>query len=654
MLAAVLWPANAWAVATTSLRAVNFSDAMHGYIVGGFAIPPNLGVSYGVMSWTDNGGTSWHAKTETNRFMAGVCASVDGGTAVPSGADMLYKSSDSGVSWAEETPLLGRSVALSDMAYLAGGRRVVVGKLASSNDIALIASSVNNAAWNIDYEGPSHPAPSPDVDPPTTYAEFSAIDAVAGGNVAWAVGQDRTFSTQTPPWTALIRKTIDAGSTWTTQTAAASTSGLKCVAAVDDQIAFIGEDAKFITRTTDGGTTWTRLAAAVTGPVKVKAIDAIDADHVLIVGDGGKIAWTANASASTPVWSVNSTATTNALLGAQMLDATHWIVVGDNETILRTSDAGATWTGSGAPVAPSVSITSPASSGNVLIEGTSTDGSGIGVAKVEVRIQQANGQYWNGTNGWVASADTWLPVAQSVAAEGWDHWSRTTSLPPTTGLTISARATDGVGLTSPVVSVTSLLASKLVPYKSSQTIAYGTSATIAGTLKSGAGAPLAGSVTLKAGSYTRTVSVVGGVFSFSVTPNVKTAYTLSFAGANGYSASSAQVTVLPYAKVTTPVLSTSYVRHTRYFRTYSYLYPKHTGAASTMMTFTFQHYEKVHGAYRYVTKKTVLATSVTNYSTKNRPSVSMKLWAGKWRVQAKHVDSGHATTYSARKYFTVH
>ena len=106
------------------------------------------------------------------------------------------------------------------------------------------------------------------------------------------------------------------------------------------------------------------------------------------------------------------------------------------------------------------------------------------------------------------------------------------------------------------------------------------------------------------------------------------------------------------AAVGTPWVSPSYVKSTRSFKTYAYLYPKHT-SGSTALEFIFKRYEKKSGHYRWVTK-THPSAKVYNYNTYSRGYVSKKLWKGKWSVQAKHSDATHGTVYSAVRKFTVH
>jgi len=68
-----------------------------------------------------------------------------------------------------------------------------------------------------------------------------------------------------------------------------------------------------------------------------------------------------------------------------------------------------------------------------------------------------------------------------------------------------------------------------------------------------------------------------------------------------------------------------------------------------VLTFTFQRSEGGH----WITHKTVSATAVS-VGRWTRGTVSAKLTTGKWRVQAVHADAGHATSSSARTYFTIH
>jgi photosystem II stability/assembly factor-like uncharacterized protein len=644
------------AVVTAPVKAVSFANGSTGYIAGG--IPgTRTDNTAGFVSYSKDGGATWHAEYLPTRYMVAAQASLDGAScmAFQKDFDGVFTGLSSGAFGAWTTPILNRTVDLVDAENLSGGRRVAVGKLSAINPIALIASSVNGAAWTKDQQGPPmEDAEGYDI----TRNELSSVDAATGGTVAWAVGNDYSGLENSPTFRSLVYKTDNSGASWTQQVSPL-TSGLNCVAAVDAQTAFIGQESRFVLRTLDGST-WAAMPAIPNAAFKARAIDAVDKDTVLVVGDGGQIAWTANASAPVPTWTMKTSGTSNALLGAQAIDLAHWIVVGDNETILRTADGGVTWTGNKALTPPTTAITSPPgpqllNSPSISIQGTSSDGAGTGVASVEVRVKRANGQSWNGS-AWV-DPETWLPASQGATADGWDAWEKDLSIPDVASvgsLAVLARAIDGFGLKSTTYAWISsdgsnpvtLTATKIVPTKTTQTIGYGGTAVLSGKLTA-AGSPLFGATVTVSGGTAQTD--VNGNFSILVKPTVKTTYTLRFEGDATHSPSTAQVVVIPHAKVTTPVVP-RYVKHTKSFRAYTYLYPKHT-AGKTAMTFYFQ---KRNSKGKYSTVKTVTAKAVTSSSARSKlTSPLVKLKAGKYRVMARHSDAGHASTDSARKYFTV-
>ena len=97
-------------------------------------------------------------------------------------------------------------------------------------------------------------------------------------------------------------------------------------------------------RTAAGG--WALVSTTNTG-FNANSLDAYDADHLVMVGDLGKVYYTANATAATPTWIARATtASTNNLYGVQMTGPDSWIVVGGNETIVRFANAGVSQAGS--------------------------------------------------------------------------------------------------------------------------------------------------------------------------------------------------------------------------------------------------------------------------------------------------------------------
>lgn len=663
LCATLVFPSMALAAAppasSTRLESVDFAsaDLQKGYIAGGFA--PDAGV----VSRSTDGGATWHAALFPHWLH--VLRTSDTGSSVMGSNylsfDWVEYTANGGLNWATQHPAGSAEAAFAGLAHLSGDRRIAVGK---RNDYAVIYSSVASGAWTKDYEGPIYP-PDGDDPAPQTHAIFTAADAASGGDVAWVVGNDRTAG----QYKALIRKTANGGDTWVEQTYATNSPWVTCVTAASTTHAYIGRESNYLLRTLNGGTTWEQKV--VVNLPKANAIDSVDANNVVVVSDLGRVFRSTNAAASTPVWTMK-TAGTNNLRGVKMLDSDSWIVVGDNETILRTDDAGATWIGSTALGKPTVAITSPANlfgigSATIDVAGTSADPSnpvvagrtGIGVAEVEVALQRANGDYWNGS--------TWGTGAywhDATSSDGWDTWTASESIDSTAslggGLVIWARSRDGMGQYSTSVAVASgsyvKPASQVALAKTAITSGYGAKATVSGTLKSNGLGLTSKTVQLKKGStvVASTATGGGGAFSFYFLPaNVATTYTVAYAGDPAYQASSANVKITPKASIARPVAPTA--RRYRYFTTYAYLLPKHSSGAGGTRFYFYRYQRLSNGRYDYVYKKSAAATTVnsTNYPTKSKVKVRVKLPAGKWRVRAKHLDPQHAETLSPFEYFRV-
>lgn len=212
-----------------------------------------------------------------------------------------------------------------------------------------------------------------------------------------------------------------------------------------------------------------------------------------------------------------------------------------------------------------------------------------------------------------------------------------------------------------ILSESSLDEATLVLAKSSIVGAYNTAVTVQGTLKSSA-SPLEGrTVRLKKGSAVVRTTTTGtgsaaGAFTFSFVPtNVTTYYTVEFSGDTEYRAAASSVKITPKALLSTPRVP-SQIKRYRSFKAYTYIAPKHA-SGSTGATFFFYRYQRMsNGKYGYVLRKTISAkaTNSSAYPTKSRATVSAKLTNGKWRVRAKHADTGHYATYSSYKYFKVY
>lgn len=457
----------AGAIAYRRIDAVSFWDEGHGWISGGRG-----GVtSTGFVSYTDDGGSTWRTTTRP-RWLYGTAADgPSSGWAVSDVDNFAYRSTDGGATWTEKRPAVsGGSEGLRGVVQL-GSRTVLFGSnfASSMGRPAVIVSSVDGGAtWSKQYEGPAYPAPNEFTEPPSTSAQFISGDTTGSGVAAWIAGNEWNVgsggdsSTQTFKQ-PLIFKTSNGGSTWTTQTITAAETGgwpVTSIAVGSDTVAFLATagNNRLLARTTNG-TSWQTLTlpriGIYTNPT-ARAVDAYGENTLLVGGSGGFLAWSDNAKL-TPAVSVASDWTYNTLPGSpninavQLLSPTVGIAVGDEETIAKTTDAGATWTLLPAGP-PSSIITAPGAgygltSAPITIQGTAAD-QGVGVAKVEVRISRADGSTFNGV-GWTPT-ETWLTTATD---DRWATWSRVWT--PDTALlasgqmvTITARATDGAGLTS--------------------------------------------------------------------------------------------------------------------------------------------------------------------------------------------------------------
>ena len=437
-----------------SVLAVSFSDSQKGYLAGGYTS------ANGVLAYTSNGGVTWSPTQFPGRRAWAVGASFDGSSATAAADyyDEEILTTNSGGTWSSDTPVFGGVPSfggtshITDIAYLSGGR-IAVGQqegTALNGNIGVIARETGGV-WAPDFRPLYYPIGE---DPAQlTYAALASIDATAGGDVAWAVGAEYSDAQRGTVTRSLIYRTANGGSTWTTDTAtsAAMTADLSAVTAANSSVAYAiarssgtGLGSRYPYHRSAAGV-WTRMdQIAALNSIYPNALDAYDADHLVVVGDSGKVYYTANATNATPTWVARpTTGSTNHLYGVQMTGPDSWIAVGGGETIVRFTNGGTTQSGSIAPTNPTLAITSP-TQGFPLpfagsITGTAAD-TGVGVAKVEVRIQRENNTFWNGST-WVADSNQWNLATGTTS---WTYPFIPSGSP--TALTIAVRATDGMNL----------------------------------------------------------------------------------------------------------------------------------------------------------------------------------------------------------------
>ncbi|MDQ7088518.1 MAG: YCF48-related protein [Acidobacteriota bacterium] len=98
-------------------------------------------------------------------------------------------------------------------------------------------------------------------------------------------------------------------------------------------------DAGEILQTSDGGINWTDVSGSVTSS-DLKAVDQMDEQVAVAVGLGGTIVRSADGGAS---WALISSPVSNDLRGVSGWDG-FFVAVGDAGTVLTSSDGGVTFT----------------------------------------------------------------------------------------------------------------------------------------------------------------------------------------------------------------------------------------------------------------------------------------------------------------------
>lgn len=436
------------AVSPLYLESVSFSDAGHGMLTGGF------GSMTGFVSVTSNGGTNWRSvRVDPDTWYRASAFGEDAGAGAVArlwGGEALV-TTDSGSTWATGTVRSPGGGFESRNMDLEGSSN---GWIAGSDGgyAVIMTTGDGGRTWTETYEGPKYPPPSPDLDPPPTDAAMRAIDG-GDAQTAWAVGVEwNAGSFPRSVKRTLIHKTTDGGSTWTTQGLSpsdplANQTGrdVYAVSAVDSRTAFAVAGIRDMLYQTTDGSTWTWKYLSGTNSHILRDISMVSTSTGWAVGSAGRVYRT------TDGWNtrtLQASGVSVTLRSVHAIDASRAWVVGDDETVLYTTDAGATWNGCRGNTAPSARITSPASgaivTGTALsIEGTATDGVGVGVASVDVRVKRSDGKYWSGT-GWQSTA-AWVRASTS---DWWDTWSYALPLDPgqNRGHTYSFawRATDAV------------------------------------------------------------------------------------------------------------------------------------------------------------------------------------------------------------------
>jgi photosystem II stability/assembly factor-like uncharacterized protein len=249
---------------------------------------------------------TWHQQHSGSSFLSSVSfPDAAHGWAVGAAGTTLA-TSNGGETWVEQQDGASGNNNLNTVSFVDDQHGWAVGQNGT-----IVTTSDGGAVWSTQDSGTTEPL-----------GGVSFVDDQHG----WAVGQNGTILT-----------TSDGGAHWTQQSSGATTSTLTSVsfANVEDGWA-VGIDPAVVLVTTDGGASWTPqepLVAAL-------GVDAVDGQHVWIVGTGGEIAATSDGGAQ---WTMQGSGVTAQLTGVSFADQQNGWAVGSDGTVLATQDGGAIW-----------------------------------------------------------------------------------------------------------------------------------------------------------------------------------------------------------------------------------------------------------------------------------------------------------------------
>lgn len=673
------------------IQGLSFSSSTEGYLAGWYP------TQRGFVSYTSDGGASWTA-TSTGSLPVSKVAAFSGGAwgSLDVYSPKAMRVSDAGRAWSL-TPASTASRAVVTKVLPVGGKLVAVGQIenhtiGSDNygDVAFVSTSDDNgASWTTRFAGPLYP-PVGDASPPLTEASIADVDVSADGSLLIAVGNELNESATTAATfkRRLVYTSADLGSSWTTRTVVGTTR-LNGVTVATSGVAYAYGDSRVILKTANGGATWTSLtppafASTVGSSASIAAADAVSETTLIVAGNrpilngSSQIAGSMDGGATWTLGPVFG----SALYGLQALTSTHWIAVGQNETIIHTRNAGATWSLPAGEKPPAVTLAQPVTDFSytavpVVVSGTANDGvgdsPGVGVERVEVRIKRADGRSWNGVS-WV-TGDAWV---RASTGNGWKNWTYSwtpdaTILAAPAIVSVTARATDGIGLQKLSSSVESRGPRIAVDNpKPGFYISNTTAQRVSGTVSPGGTTvqTIRFSVRRTDGRYWdngawvviekwHSIPYTAGASIWATSWRPDAAFVKSGSAvtvqvrardaAGNERTVSINSTKRVKATLGRPALKTTRLVRGRTYTVSGVLKPRHTAGTKPVEV---RAYRYVKGKYRYYKSFTATAS---NYSTYSKCSTKVKLpYRGKWRLRAYHpADTKHLATYGSYRYVTV-
>lgn len=664
LVMAMVMPLQAIAAPTSSTFSIVFTDADNGFMSG------SRTDALGFVARTTDGGMTWSAQSQSGPRMK--VHSLGGGAAwaVSPYSGSPLSTADWGVSWSPASPLVpegggtyepwdvkqtGPTTAISAGMW----DHPVHGELA-----AVWRTTDNGSTWEVVDAGPIYPYDTETNTWPQSIARHEAISSDASGQAIYAAGTEyqlvRYGSDEDPQYQveykqALLKRSTDGGSTWTTQTIDTEAKPAEDIAVANADDAWLVAES-MVYRTGDGGSTWTKITSGAYQYLRVdglrvdsNAVAATSDQHAIIAGSDigttprGMVVRTIDGGATWKSYrDVDGVGLR--LQDVFILSPTRAVAVGDNNVMLFLQlNPDGTMVLENRITATngdfSIDVTPPTVSPSMSYASKQTTLTleAVDDSQVSTLSYRIDGGTWQNRPG---AAST---VVFSSATPRAYH--------------VEYKATDNKGNTSAVSSVdVRVKLGTSLAFSAPSTSSYA-SARVYGYLKDADGKPLSGrAIAIKqtAPGAVKTLGTVttssSGYFSYGAKPSVRASYQASFAGDSSYLARTSYArTVTPRVYLTAPSIGTNTASFAKTYTASGYLKPRHTAGTRPVRLYAYR-YE----SGKWVLRRTAYGT-VSDYSTYSRYKASMRLpYKGSWRMRAYHAaDSSNAATYSSYRYITV-
>ncbi len=295
---------------TVRVSDIHFVDSLWGWVVG----------EGGYVRRTVNGGATWLDRSGLNVSSPNAIWFSDSTKGYAVGANGTMSQYSSEWHWADRSASNGTSEHLYDVQFVGVDTGYVVG----ANGTLLRTINGSNTAW-----------------PGASWAQ----QFLPGSNdLAWFVKTSGTtnafnalrFATATTGWavgaSGVIRRTTDAGETWTTQSGGTST--FHAVHARTASEAYAVGVSGTLRRTTDGGTNWVSVPTGVT--TELRGVAANSGTVGWVVGASNVIRSTNSLNNATPTWTDRNVGTGD--YNAINITGGRVWVVGSNGQVRRTGN----------------------------------------------------------------------------------------------------------------------------------------------------------------------------------------------------------------------------------------------------------------------------------------------------------------------------